>query len=198
MSSSEETAETWRGCWRFWSARSRSRTRSSSQLSPKRSLQLWPTLRQLQRFAQQHPLLHINLLDAEDPAAFVERILAWVRAQPEDQPLAIATSDDVAEVEKNQAMLGRGGAAALADHIIGEVARGLLGMGFRKFVVAGGETSGQVINSLDIASVEVSAFDELGGGYCHQSTPEPVSLVLKAGGGHIFQKPKSRSPCQKP
>ena len=140
-----------------------------------------PTLRQLQRFAQQHPLLHINLLDAEDPAAFVERILAWVRAQPEDQPLAIATSDDVADVEKNQAMLGREGAAALADHIIGEVARGLLGMGFRKFVVAGGETSGQVINSLDIASVEVSAFDELGGGYCHQSTPEPVSLVLKAG-----------------
>ena len=78
-------------------------------------------------------------------------------------------------------MLGREGAAALADHIIGEVARVLLGMGFRKFVVAGGETSGQVINSLDIASVEVSAFDELGGGYCHQSTPEPVSLVLKAG-----------------
>jgi uncharacterized protein YgbK (DUF1537 family) len=78
-------------------------------------------------------------------------------------------------------VLGREGAAVLADRIIGEVARGLFALGFRKFVVAGGETSGQVINSLDIARVEVSAFDELGGGYCHQSAPEPVSLVLKAG-----------------
>ncbi|MFL6872113.1 MAG: four-carbon acid sugar kinase family protein [Candidatus Azotimanducaceae bacterium] len=140
-----------------------------------------PTLRQLKQFAQQHPVFYVNLLEAEDVVTCVQRILAWVKTQPEDQPLAIATSDDVDDVEKNQAVLGREGAAVLADRIIGEVAQGLFALGFRKFVVAGGETSGQVINSLDIARVEVSAFDELGGGYCHQAAPEPVSLVLKAG-----------------
>ena len=65
-------------------------------------------------------------------------------------------------VEKNQASLGRQGAAALAEGILGEVARGLYAKGFRKFVVAGGETSGQVVNALGIARVEVSVFDELG------------------------------------
>jgi len=38
-----------------------------------------------------------------------------------------------------------------------------------------------VINSLGIRKVEVSSFDELGGGYCHQSGTDPVSFVLKAG-----------------
>ena len=64
---------------------------------------------------------------------------------------------------------------------MGEVALRLYELGARRFVVAGGETSGQVVNSLGVQRVEVSKFDELGGGYCHQATPEPLSLVLKAG-----------------
>ena len=140
-----------------------------------------PTLRQLERFEAQHPVFYVDLLKLDDLGVFVEKILDWVKAQPVDQPIAVATSADVAGVEKNQGALGRDGAASLADDLIGQVAQGLFSLGFRKFVVAGGETSGQVINSLGIAKVEVSAFDELGGGYCHQSSPEPVSFVLKAG-----------------
>ena len=140
-----------------------------------------PTLRQLERFEAQHPVFYVDLLKVDDLGVFVEKILDWVKAQPVDQPIAVTTSADVAGVEKNQGALGRDGAASLADDLIGQVAQGLFSLGFRKFVVAGGETSGQVINSLGIAKVEVSAFDELGGGYCHQSSPEPVSFVLKAG-----------------
>jgi uncharacterized protein YgbK (DUF1537 family) len=140
-----------------------------------------PTLRQIQHFGEVHPVFRVNLLESQDADACVQQILSWADAQPADQPLAIATSDELEGVEKNQASLGRQGAAALADRILGEVARGLYAKGFRKFVVAGGETSGQVVNALGIARVEVSVFDELGGGYCHQAAPEPVSLVLKAG-----------------
>ena len=55
-------------------------------------------------------------------------------------------------------------------------------LGVRKFVVAGGETSGKVINTLGIEQLQVAAFDYLGGGYCHARDPDPVSLVTKAGG----------------
>ena len=41
----------------------------------------------------------------------------------------------------------------------------------RKFVVAGGETSGAVVSSLGVESVQVSRFDEMEGGYCHQAAP---------------------------
>ena len=140
-----------------------------------------PTLRQISHFEEQHPVFRVDLLDVGDPADYVSRVMDWVRSQPEDEPIAIATSADVSGVERSQQALGREGAASLADNILGDVARGLFASGFRKFVVAGGETSGQVINSLGISQVEVSAFDELGGGYCHQASPEPVSFVLKAG-----------------
>ena len=52
----------------------------------------------------------------------------------------------------------------------------------RKLVVAGGETAGEVLAALGVGKVEVSVYDDLFGGYCHQSAPEPLSLVLKAGG----------------
>jgi len=58
----------------------------------------------------------------------------------------------------------------------------------RKFVVAGGETSGAVLGALGASRLEVAAYDDLFGGYCHQRGPEPMSLVLKAGsiGGADF------------
>jgi len=61
-------------------------------------------------------------------------------------------------------------------------------LGVRKFMVAGGETSGQVFASLGVAQVQVAPFDNLSGGYCHQAGPEPMSFVLKAGalGGQDF------------
>jgi len=34
---------------------------------------------------------------------------------------------------------------------------------------------------LGIKKVEVSVFDELGGGYCHRGGEHPVSFILKAG-----------------
>ena len=97
-------------------------------------------------------------------------------------PVAVATSETVPNLKKIQETLGVTGAAQLADSITGQVARELYELGARKFVVAGGETSGQVFGSLGITKVEVSSFDDLGGGYCHAEKPEPISLLLKAGG----------------
>ena len=61
------------------------------------------------------------------------------------------------------------------------MASGLHLLGVRKFVVAGGETSGQVMNALGVKQLAVAGFDELSGGYCHQAGAEPTSFVLKAG-----------------
>lgn len=140
-----------------------------------------PTLRQIEHFETNHPVFRINLLDASKNENYIDKILTWAAEHIGQSPIAIATSDDVAGVEASQAELGRSGAAQLADQLLGEVAKRLYDLGARRFVVAGGETSGQVVNSLGIRRVEVSTFDELGGGYCHQNQPAPLSLILKAG-----------------
>jgi len=139
------------------------------------------TLAQLDQFEKQHPVYRIDLVEAARDDGIVKDILQWAGSRLDQGPVAVATSAEVAGIKRAQAALGVAGAAELADRLLGEVASGLFALGVRKFVVAGGETSGQVINSLGIERVEVSAFDELGGGYCHQPVPTPISLVLKAG-----------------
>jgi len=140
-----------------------------------------PTLRQLEYFEERHPVFRIDLLEAAQDPDYVGKVLQWAGERIDDEPIAVASSADADELERTQGALGRSGAAALADKILGEVAIGLYERGVRKFIVAGGETSGQVINSLGIRKVDVSSFDELGGGYCHQSGADPISFVLKAG-----------------
>jgi uncharacterized protein YgbK (DUF1537 family) len=140
-----------------------------------------PTLRQVDYFEQRHPVFRIDLLAATDDPDYVGKILRWAEERIDKEPVAVASSVDVDELKRTQGSLGRKSAADLADRILGEAAVGLHKLGVRKFVVAGGETSGQVINSLGVSKVEVSSFDELGGGYCHQGGDDPVSFVLKAG-----------------
>jgi len=147
-----------------------------------------PTLAQLAAFERDNPLWRIDLAaDADDPG-LVRRILAWAGERLADGPVAVATSADKPGVAAAQARFGRDGAASRADALLAGIAAGLAGLGARKFVVAGGETSGAVLSALAIRKVEVAAYDDLFGGYCHQRGPEPMSLVLKAGsiGGADF------------
>lgn len=147
------------------------------------------TLAQIDTFAEARPVWRVDLARDGDDAGLVQRILDWALPLLSSGPIAVATSADRAGVEAAQTRFGRDGAAARSDGILGTVARRLMGEGnVRKFVVAGGETSGAVVSSLGVESVQVSRFDEMEGGYCHQAAPVPLSLVLRAGsfGGKDF------------
>ncbi len=140
------------------------------------------TIKQLSRFEQEYPLYRVDLLRAASIPDEVDRIVDWASEKLDAGPVGISTTMDVDAVQRVHAALGRQGAADRAEAILGRVTARLYELGVRKFVVAGGETSGKVISTLGIEQLQVSAFDYLGGGYCHARDPEPVSLVTKAGG----------------
>ena len=140
------------------------------------------TNRQLARFAAAHPLYRIDLARAARDPGLVGRIADWAAARLPNGPIGIATTADHETVARVQAALGRDRAAALADDLLGELAQRLHSLGVRHFVLAGGETSGATMARLGIDQVDVAAYDDLLGGYCHSGTADPVALVLKAGG----------------
>ncbi len=140
------------------------------------------TNRQVAAFEQRHPLFRVDLLQAARDPNTADRIVDWAADRLERGPVGIATTTDNNGVERAQAALGRQGAADLAEDLLARVTGRLHGLGARKFVVAGGETSGTVIDTLGIDRLRVSSFDYLGGGYCHASGTDPISLVTKAGG----------------
>ncbi len=140
------------------------------------------TYRQLARFEKHHPVSRIDLLEAAGDPGRIGRIVDWAGKKLAYGPVGVATTADADGVKRAQAELGREGASALADDILGNVARQLRDRGVRKFVVAGGETSGTVLDALGVHRLDVGAYDELEGGFCQEPGGDPLSLVLKAGG----------------
>lgn len=140
------------------------------------------TLDQLRCFEEQRPVLRIDLVTAgRDPARAVADALNWADAQRRSGPIAIAVSQDTQGVARTQRELGRESAARLGESICAELAAGLCQTGFRRFVVAGGETSGAVAFRLGIDALDVAACGPLGGGLCYSATPRPLGLFFKAG-----------------
>ena len=96
-----------------------------------------------------------------DPAAaargepLAERALAWAARQT-DTPLFYATTD-AASLAATQAALGVARAGALVEQVLAQIARGLVLAGAQRLVVAGGESSGAVVQALGVHTLRIGA-----------------------------------------
>ncbi len=116
------------------------------------------TRRQLEHFATSHPTLALDLEAYSGGRDVVADALEWAVARLATQPVALSTSAAPDAVEKLQSRLGVAAAAALAEQLLGRIAGGLRLAGVRRFVVAGGETSGAVLEHLGIQRLRVGPF----------------------------------------
>lgn len=117
---------------------------------------------------------------AAGPGA-VEHALAWAEPRLGDAPLLIYSTAEPAAVEKVQARLGRSHAGAVVEKAMGAIAAGLVALGVRRIVVAGGETSGAVVGTLGASGIVIG--DEIDPGVPWTVTlGEPsLALALKSG-----------------
>lgn len=129
--------------------------------------------------ALNHPVLVLDLLDPRRPEAVVADALDWSDRQAGS--FAISTATDAEGLARSQAAHGAIGAARLAEDLLGRIARGLHQRGLRRFVVAGGETSGAVVAALALGAARALVEDELGPGVCLSQGSDPVWLFLKPG-----------------
>ena len=118
-----------------------------------------------------------------------EDALAWARTQT-DAPLLYATAD-AATLAKTQAALGVAEAGALVEQALARIARGLVDTGTQRLVVAGGETSGAVVQALDVHTLRIGAAICPGVPWTQAVRgpgQAPLKLALKSGnfGGPAF------------
>lgn len=136
---------------------------------------------QLAAFGQEHPVLTLDLLDGRAEEAIVADALAWAQDRIGDRPFAVTTADETEIVERAQQAFGALEAARKAERLLAGVARGLVERGVRRLVVAGGETSGSIVEALGIRRVRALPESELGTGFCVVEAPLHLSLFLKPG-----------------
>ena len=98
---------------------------------------------------------------------------------------ATSTPDDVKAVQQQ---LGVEHAGELVENALGAIAQALRESGVRRFVVAGGETSGAVVKALGVQLLQIGAQIDPGVPATVSNTAEPLALALKSGnfGGRDF------------
>jgi 3-dehydrotetronate 4-kinase len=137
------------------------------------------TREQIAHFQLHHPVLHLDITEA-DPEQMSQRAASWVTAHA-GQPVCVTTAGDPAVIAAVQERLGRDAAARRAETILSRLARDLVGKGYQRLLVAGGETSGAVVEALGIEELDVAPYGQPGVGICAASHPVPLALCLKSG-----------------
>ncbi|MVW77310.1 3-oxo-tetronate kinase [Bordetella sp. 02P26C-1] len=129
------------------------------------------------------PLDPLQLAQAENPVA---DILAW--AQPrvnQGERVMVYSTADAESVKAVQARLGTQEAGELVERTLGAVAQGLVRLGVRQLIVAGGETSGACVQALDIDRMQIGPQIDPGVPWCYAHSPaasgEGLHLTLKSG-----------------
>lgn len=117
--------------------------------------------------------------------------LTWASDQPLDTPVLVYSSADPEIIKDIQTKFGRDAAGEMVERVMGQVASGLVANGVRKLVVAGGETSGAVVQALDVKALRIGPEIDPGVPWTEAIGAEPLALALKSGnfgGEDFFQK----------
>jgi uncharacterized protein YgbK (DUF1537 family) len=115
------------------------------------------TLGQIANAEKIMPVLHLDpdqVIKGKDEA---RRALAWARERLDSGPVLIVSSSTPDEVAALQARHGRDAAGHAIEQAMADIAEGLVQSGVHRLVVAGGETSGAVVDRLKIPGFLVGA-----------------------------------------
>ncbi len=134
--------------------------------------------------------LAIDPLRAAAGDDLVSQALLWAQQQLSHGPVLVYATADAQAVKAVQATLGSDRAGALVEQTLAAIARGLVELGVRQLVVAGGETSGACVQLLGITQMQIGPQIDPGVPWCHARTASGASIhiALKSGnfGGDDF------------
>lgn len=108
------------------------------------------TLAQIAQAEKSMPVLRLDPEKILAGGAEAERALGWAREHLGKGPILIASSSTPAQVAALQAKHGRDAAGHAIEQTMAAISEGLVAAGVRRLVIAGGETSGAVVDRLGI------------------------------------------------
>lgn len=138
------------------------------------------TQAQVAKTSQIWPALQLEPLAMSRGTQSVDAILEWASSHLGDQPLLVYSTADTNSVATIQDEIGRQESMELIETTLARVAAGLVEKGVRKLVVAGGETSGAVIQELGIKALRIGPQIAPGVPWT-RSEPDGLLLALKSG-----------------
>jgi len=140
------------------------------------------TNRQVQAYRQQAPSHEVLVERCLDNAeSYAQELCDWVEAnhQSELAPLLFATAD-AQQLQAIQQQYGAARSSQAVEQLFAAVTRELKTRGWQRFIVAGGETSGVVAQSLGVTAFHIGPMISPGVPWV-RDIHQPLSLALKSG-----------------
>lgn len=119
---------------------------------------------------------------AADADGETRKALDWATPLLASGPVLVYSTAEAGAVKAAQSQLGVAAAGALVERALAAIARGLVARGVRQLVVAGGETSGAVVQALGVAQMQIGPQIDPGVPWCYaDSDAGALHLTLKSG-----------------
>jgi 3-dehydrotetronate 4-kinase len=113
------------------------------------------TLAQVAYMKERAPAFTIDPIAVAEGGDVAQQALAWANPLLGEQPILISATAPPEKVAEAQNALGRERAGALVEGTLAAIASGLAAAGVRRFVVAGGETAGAVVQALGVTGLRI-------------------------------------------
>jgi uncharacterized protein YgbK (DUF1537 family) len=111
----------------------------------------------------------------------VAQALAWAEPLLGKGPVLIYATTDADTLQQVQAKFGRGQAGEWMESALAQVSVGLLKLGVKQWVIAGGETSGACVQALTISQMQIGPQIDPGVPWCYAPQHAAGHLTLKSG-----------------
>jgi 3-dehydrotetronate 4-kinase len=108
------------------------------------------TLEQIAAVETDIPVLRLSPQGLIEDGSEVARAIDWAKNRIVEGPVVITSSAEPEQVAALQARYGREASGHAIEGAVAEIAVGLVELGVRRLVVAGGETSGAVVDRLGV------------------------------------------------
>ncbi|MEO6920911.1 MAG: 3-oxo-tetronate kinase [Collimonas sp.] len=143
---------------------------------------------QVSAWLEKRPAFRIDPLALARGEPVVAQALAFAGQHLQQQPALIYATTTPEQVKQVQAELGVERAGLLIEQALAEIAAALLTQGVRRFVIAGGETSGAVVKALGVHALRIGAQIDPGVPATASTGATPLALALKSGnfGSAVF------------
>ena len=116
---------------------------------------------------------------------YADRVLQWAAPKLALGPVLIYSTAAPDTIKAVQAKLGVEQASGLVEKTLAHIATGLLALGVRQLIIAGGETSGACVQALQVKQLQIGAQIDPGVPWCFTRPPslggQGLHLALKSG-----------------
>ena len=139
------------------------------------------TLAQVDEFSKRYSTLKLNPIELAENNSALANAVSWVIQAKVEEPILVYASAPPDAVKQAQKKLGRDLASSTVENALAKIALAAVQNGFRRIVVAGGETAGAVVSNLGIKGIMIGEQIDPGVPTTVSIGDPSIGLVLKSG-----------------